>query len=108
MLGISHTILLITDSILPKYISCDPVPNSPKTYGRQVIDMFEFTGSAHAADRSYTKPSLICMWSLIDFEWNLVGNVKIGSGLIVFPNYVQFKRTLTKQIWTGSENGFWH
>jgi len=34
VLGISHTILLITDSILPDYISCDPVPNSPKTYGR--------------------------------------------------------------------------
>jgi len=34
VLGISHTILLITDSILPSYISCDPMPNVPRTLGR--------------------------------------------------------------------------
>jgi hypothetical protein len=34
VLGISHTILLITDSILPNYISCDPVPDLPVTYDR--------------------------------------------------------------------------
>lgn len=34
VLGISHTILLITDSILPNYVSCDPVPDVPHTHTR--------------------------------------------------------------------------
>lgn len=34
VLGISHTILLITDSILPSHIDCDPLPDIPSTYNR--------------------------------------------------------------------------
>jgi|Transcript_41711 hypothetical protein len=35
VLGLSHTILLITDSLLPSFsITCDPVPGVPQTYRR--------------------------------------------------------------------------
>jgi len=34
VLGISHTILLITDSIVPRYITCDPLPGVPTTHRR--------------------------------------------------------------------------
>lgn len=34
VLGISHTILLITDSVLPNYISCDAMPDVSQTYSR--------------------------------------------------------------------------
>lgn len=36
VLGISHTILLITDSILPNVITCDPKPSVPQTQRRLV------------------------------------------------------------------------